>query len=156
MCAQYASEELTDALWDELQPLLQKHYHEIAHYSDIPLEPDRESYARLVGLGMFRVYTARVGGALVGYLAVIVSRSMHYKSALYANQDVLYVDPRYRGSRVGVRLIQYAHRALAADGVTVFFQHVKHREDLNIGPLLKRLGYEPIDDIWGIRLDRKG
>lgn len=159
---EYQAEPLSPGLWDEIAPLLEAHYHEIAHWRDMPLEPNREAYQRLSEVGSLRIYTARVAppaddrGRLVGYLCVLVSRSLHYRSFMFANQDVLFIDKPYRGTRAGIELIRYAHKALRADGVDVLFQHVKHREDINIGPVLGRLlGYEHVDDIWAVRLDQE-
>lgn len=154
--AVYATEALSDALWDEVSPLLAKHWHEVAHWKDVPLKPDREAYQRITDAGQLRVFTARVDGRLVGYLAIIIVGSLHY-SVRMAQQDVLFVDPSSRGTRIGVELIRYAHDALRADGVALLLQHVKARADLNVGPMLVRLlGYELVDEIYGIRLDREG
>lgn len=152
----YQTERLSPELWSELEPLLADHWHEVAHYSDIPLQPNRELYQRIEQTGGMRIYTAREASALVGYLAVFVAPSLHYASIKMANQDVLYVDQKHRGSRTGVGLIRFAHDALRGEGVTVIFQHVKHKASINIGPMLGRLlGYEQVDDIWAKRLDRE-
>lgn len=158
----YAIEHLSEALWEEVQPLLESHWHEVAHYADIPLKPNRDLYQRIDQTGGLRVYTARTAvpagdrGRLIGYLAVFVSHSLHYADHLMANQDVLFVDPLHRGSRCGVDLIRFAHERLREEGVSVLFQHVKHRSDINIGPMLTRLlGYEHVDDILAVRLDLK-
>jgi GNAT superfamily N-acetyltransferase len=153
----YQRETLSDALWSEVSPLLGAHYAEIAHYQDIALEPNRDAYARLQGNGGLRIYTARTPDwRLIGYLCVVVSTSLHYASHLFASQDVLYVDKAHRGQRTGVDLIRFAHDQLRSEGVSVLFQHVKHRSDINIGPMLGRLlGYEHVDDLWAVRLDQE-
>ncbi len=161
LAVDYATERLDAALWDEVSPLLESHWHEVAHYDDIPLDPDRERYAQISETNGLRVYTARKAipapdrGILIGYLAVFVAPSLHYRSATYAVQDVLYVDPLHRGTRAGIGLIRYAQDCLRAEGVTAIFQHVKARKELNIGPVLERiLHYELIDEVWGLRLDK--
>lgn len=152
----YATESLTDALWAELAPLLQQHADEIAHFRDLPLAPDFATYARIQANGGLRCYTARLNGQLIGYLAIFVSRSLHYSASIFANSDVLYIDPAHRGSRAGVGLITYCHDQLRAEGVTVLTQHVKARKDINVGPMLERLlGYEKVDELYAIRLDRE-
>ncbi len=152
----YQTEVLSTALWVELMPLLRAHAHEVAHYPDLPLDPDMETYAKIEATNGLRVYTARHEGALVGYLAFFVHRSLHYSGSVFAHSDVLYVDPAHRGTRTGVALIRYAHEQLKAEGVTVCFQHVKHTGALNIGPMLQRFfGYEHVDDLLAIRLDRE-
>lgn len=153
----YQQEILDDALWYEVQPLLFEHYDEIAHYKDIPLDPDHEGYVHIQAVGMLRIYTARTDtDKLIGYLAVFVTPNLHYRSVKSANQDVLFLHKSHRGSRAGIELIRFAHRSLKAEGVCVLMQHVKARADLNIGPMLGRLlGYERIDEVWGVRLDRE-
>jgi len=159
---QYAIEHLSDGLWQELHPLLEAHWHEVAHYDDIALNPHLDAYERIEKSGCLRIYTARAAapapdrGRLIGYLAVFVQPSLHYADRMFANQDVLFVDPLHRGSRCGVDLIRFAHDKLKAEGVSVLFQHVKARSDLNVGPMLERLlGYELVDQIYAVRLDRE-
>lgn len=149
----YAADRICPALIAELMPLLQAHYHEVAHFTDIPLDPNWDLYEKIDKMGNLRVYTARIDGVLVGYEAFFVNRSMHYQSALYACEDVLFVDRSARGARIGIGLMQFAHASLKAAGVTVVMHHTKHREDLNLAPLYRRVGLEPIDDLWGKRLD---
>lgn len=152
----YQNEKLSDALWDELMPLLADHWHEVGHYPDLALNPNREKYRQIESVGMLRIYTARAGTRLVGYLAAFIAPSLHYSPTLMANQDVLYVDPAYRGSRAGVSLIRFAHDRLRHEGVSVIFQHVKHKAAINIGPMLTRLlGYEHVDEIYAKRLDKE-
>lgn len=149
----YQTEPLSDSLWSELLPLLDAHWREVAHWRDLPLNPNREAYAKIEAAGMLRAYTARADGRLIGYIACVIAPSLHYAPHLFANQDVLYVDPAYRGFHFGAALIRFCHARLRDEGVTLLVQHGKHRSDLNIGPLLHRLGYEHVDDLWCIRLD---
>lgn len=55
----FAREPLTDALWDEAYPLLEAHWREVAHFQDIPLEPDVARYRANEQAGVIRFYTAR-------------------------------------------------------------------------------------------------
>jgi hypothetical protein len=49
-----------------------------------------------------------------------------------------------------MRLIEHADAQLAAEGVQVVFQHVKTAH--NFGPLLERLGYEHVENVYAKRL----
>lgn len=158
----YASEPLGDALWDELQPLLAANDAEIRHFtSDIPLDPDRATYEILGAKGAYRIFTARVEppagdrGRLVGYLGVFVSRSLHQRSITLASLDALFVDLAWRGGRTGRDLIRFAEGQLREAGVTTLYQHVKQRSDIAVGPLLARMGYRCVDEVWAIRLDQE-
>lgn len=139
-------------LWEQVQPLLEAHWHEIAHYDDILLAPDRALYERIDAMGGLRVYTARLDGALVGYVAYFVKSNIHYSASYQATQDVLFVAPEHRRSRIGMDLLRHADKELAAEGVQVVYQHVKVAH--NFGPLLERLGYEHVEHIYAKRLDR--
>ena len=136
---------------DEIRPLLVAHWEEIAHFKDIPLDPDWEMYRQIEATGALRIYTVREDARLVGYAVFFVRAHPHYKASVQATQDILYLDPPLRKQLVGARFIAWCDAELAADGVAVVYHHVKLAFDF--GPLLKRLGYEAIETVWGRRLD---
>lgn len=142
--------ERVSDLWDEAQPLLERHWEEIAHYKDIPLEPMKEAYRRLDDAGVSFLLTARLSGELVGYYLSAIVPNLHY-GFLQAIQDVLFVLPEHRKSRIGVGLIRVGEKRLHEAGARLIVHHVKVLHDF--GPLLKRLGYEHTEDIYWKRLD---
>lgn len=144
-------EPLTEALKAEAIPLLRSHYEEIAHYRDIPMDPDWDAYDALQKSGMLRICTARTGdGELVGYVCHIVRPHLHYRSALTAIQDVVFLREDHRGGGLGMKLIAFADQRLAGEGVKITMQHVKAAHDF--GPLLERMGYELVDHLYCRRL----
>lgn len=154
----YARESLTQELWDEILPLLHAHYHEVAHFKDMELNPHLSKYEQIQANDGLRIYTARLAdNVLVGYMVAFVARSLHYADHIFANQDILFVAKEHRGSRIGVDLIKYAHSRLRADdNVSTLYQHCKAKSELNIGPMLERLlHYELVDLIYAIRLDQE-
>lgn len=139
------------ALWAELWPLLVAHWEEIATWPDIPLDPDREAYAEADDAGLLRLYTARdAAGLLVGYAAYVVRTHLHYRHSKQAVQDVVYLRPECRRGRIGRQLLEYGDAQLAGEGVQVVYQHVKLTH--NFGPLLERLGYEHVENVYARRL----
>jgi len=148
---QFQRENINE-LWSDLAPLIEQHYQEIARYHDIPLNPDVEQYGQLENTGMFRIYTVRHDDQLIGYAAYLVSTNIHYMDSMQAHQDVLFVTPAYRKSRIGIQLIQYADKQLQQDGVQLVYHHVKINH--NFGPLLERLGYELNELLYVKRLDK--
>jgi hypothetical protein len=138
-------------VFDELMPLFEQHWREIAHYNDIALAPDREAYYAAEDVGALRVFTLRDGLRLIGYGVYFVKHNLHYSGCLMAAQDVLFLLPEFRKSRLGLSLITQCDAALATEGVQVVHQHVKLAHDF--GPLLKRIGYEAIETIYVKRLD---
>jgi GNAT superfamily N-acetyltransferase len=149
--ATFQREPLTPEFELEIAPLLSAHWAEIAHYRDIPLDPDWDIYRAIEKSGQLRIYTARKDGALVGYGVYFVRRGVHYKESLQANQDILFLTPEQRGKTVGYRLIKYADEELRKEHVQVVYHHVKEKHDFS--PLLERLGYVLVDKIYGRRLD---
>lgn len=142
-------------IYDEAQPLLIAHWHEIAFYPDVPLEPRRDVYERMDEAGALRIFIARDHGRLVGYVAYIVTPHMHYASMKVAAQDVLFLLPEYRGPgkagpAVGGGLIIFSERLLKEEGVQNVTQHVKRA--LDFSPLLRALGYEEMETTYSKRL----
>ena len=141
----YAQETLAQAL-TEMKPLFAEHWEEIAWRKDkIALAPDYAAYEALETKGVFKLYTARRGGALIGYACWFVSPLLHYKTTLCATNDIVYVDPRYRGG-TGMRLVRFSEAELKKLGVQVINLHIK--DCLNWGPLAQRAGFERTEANW--------
>ncbi len=152
--ASFQVEKLSDALWTELMPLLRLHYAEIAPWDDIPLSPDFARYAAIEAINALRIVTARsTEWGLIGYHCAVVMRGLHYSTITQAQQDVLWLAPAYRRSRVGSDLLTFAEEQLRAEGVTMIIQHTKVWPGFDLGPWLKRRGYEPLDMLYVKRLD---
>ncbi len=150
MIPTFSREPLTPQWFEEAMPLLRLHYKEIAHYQDIPLDPDEDAYLDAEKRGAIRCFVARDQfGLLMGYAVFFVRYNIHYKTSLQAIQDVIYVDPNKRG--IGARFIPWCDAKLKEEGVQVVYHHVK--DEHNFGPLLERIGYKLIDHIYGRRLD---
>lgn len=146
----FAREHVDDVI-DEIQPLLNEHWLEIASYPDIPFNPNYDQYRLAETSGQLRIFTARSDDRLIGYAIYLVSPALHYWQSLQAKQDVLYLLPAHRNGRVGWRLIEFADESLRRDGVQVVHQHVKIAH--NFGPLLERLGYTRLEYLYWRRLD---
>lgn len=150
MPATYQREKFAD-VYDEARPLLERHWREIAHYQDIALDPDVDGYLTIENAGCLRVFTARLDGALIGYVAFFVRPSMHSRTSPQALQDVLFLDPAHRHGRTGIGLIKFCDDELRDEGVHVAYQSVSARKDF--GPVLARLGYQPIETTYARRLN---
>ncbi len=145
----FATESFAKAKLD-IRPLLEKHWKEVAHYQDIPLDVDWARYAALDEVGILKIFTARSDmGQLLGYAIFVVQTNMHYRKSLQAMQDVLFISEQHRG--FGRKFIEWCDDQLRDDGVQAVYHHVKVSH--NFGPLLERMGYELIDRIYGRRLD---
>lgn len=150
MSVTYQSEPLDQFIPDAL-PLMKNHYAEVAHYQDIPFNPDWETYRVLEQSGTFRVFTARdEDDRLIGYACFFIHPNIHYKTSKQAVQDVLYIDPGSRG--FGRHFIDWCDSQLRGEGVQTVYHHVKYANDY--GSALVKLGYEKIEAVYGRRLDR--
>lgn len=144
-------QELLNDTRDAATSLLWAHWREVALNKDIiPLDPDWDAYERLEDDGKLRIFTARDGIKLVGYFVVIVSSHLHYKSTLFAENDLIYLDPDYRKGHVAARLIRFAEKCLREDGVTVLMINTKDHRPFD--PLLVRSGYGLVERVYGKRL----
>jgi GNAT superfamily N-acetyltransferase len=139
----------------EIRPLLERHWQEVAHYPDIPLTPNWDAYEQFQTAGILRIYTGRDYGRLIGYSVFTVHKGVHYSTSLEADEDLVFVLPEHRKGRFGLQLMQFAERQLAAENVQLVKRRTKVAERLNFGALLERMGYEPIDVIYGKRLDKR-
>ncbi len=174
----FAAEPLSADLWAEAMPLLVAHWAEVAHFKDIPLEPDLAVYRQADVNGAVRVFTARkppadatrcqqtdtpglcwnckpgpckkYGSRLVGYALFFVRANPHYASSVQAVQDVLYIAPECRGI-TSYRFIRWCDEQLKAAGVEAVYQHSKAAHDF--GGLLEHQGYERVDIIYAKRLN---
>lgn len=137
-------------LWNEALPLLVAHWHEVAHFKDIVLDPDVERYNKAQEMGALVVHTARRDRRLVGYIAWFVGPNGHYRNSIQAVQDVIYIDPAERHGSMVLRFIKWSEWQLAEQGVEAAYHHLKARKDWS--PLLERLGHQLVDLIYARRL----
>lgn len=151
----FQRETLTPSLFEEMKPLLEKHFKEIAHYQDIALDPAIDQYLAMEKCGALRVFTARefVDGIemLAGYCIFFIRHNLHYKQSLQASQDIIFIHPAFRNAGFGTKFISFCDEELRKEGVQVVYHHVKTAH--NFGPLLERLDYQLVDLIYGRRLD---
>jgi len=134
----------------EAKKLFEKHYLEIAHFQDIELNIDEESYLAMEKARAIRVFTARDEDyTLLGYAIFIMRYNLHYKDSYQAVQDVIYIDKDKRG--FGLDFIDWCDEQLKSEGVQVIYHHVKEKH--NFGPSLEKLGYELVDLIYARKVD---
>jgi hypothetical protein len=145
---EYRIEKWNQDLIEELKPLTERHYQEVAlDKQHIPLAPDWTRYTKIAELGSLLVVGARDKDKLVGYSVFYISEMMHYMTTLSASNDVVYLAPEYRTGFAGVKLIKASETALKARGVTKVIWHVKFAKDFR--KILYRMGYCDEDAVVG-------
>lgn len=136
----YAVESWFD-IRDEVQPLFQRHWEEIAADRDtIPLVVDFDSYDALANADSLHIITARESGVLVGYFFSVVRTHLHYRETLFGFADIFYLLPEHRKGMAGVRLITETEKSLKTLGVKKMFAATKPWMD--VGLIFKRQGFE--------------
>jgi GNAT superfamily N-acetyltransferase len=144
----YAVEDYL-AVLPELRGLYPAHWAEIALDHDaIKLDPDYESYERMANAGILHLVTARNDGELVGYHLSMIHPHLHYRASLTCFTDVFYLKPEYRQGMIGYRLLKTFRDSAKARGVQKIYMGTKLARD--IGPLLARLGFTPIERLYSM------
>ncbi|MGH8277870.1 MAG: GNAT family N-acetyltransferase, partial [Steroidobacteraceae bacterium] len=119
----FGRESLAQVRSADLDALLMRHYLEIAHFKDIPLEVDWDRYAIAEEQGRLRAFTARAGTQLIGYAGFLVGSNLHFKTSLQAVQDVLFLVPEYRNRHIGLQFLRYCDEELRSEGVQAVYLH---------------------------------
>lgn len=144
----FARETMAQA-YPDIARLLHEHWRTLARNQDtIPLAVDEEAYRRADADGRMFVATARnETGVLVGYAVYFLRYHPHYVTTLWASSDVFWLTPSARGAGVGMRLFAFVEAELQALGVKVMNTSFKLAHP-QAGPLLARLGHEPIESTY--------
>lgn len=147
----FSRESLQDNII-EAESLLKEHWGEIAHYKDIPLDPNYDEYINLENAGIVRCFVARSGrdNSMVGYGVYFVRHNLHYRNSLQAVQDIIFIKKEHRGK--GGAFLFWCDEQLKNEGVQAVYHHVKTEH--NFGPVLERMSYELVDLIYARRLDK--
>lgn len=145
----FAKEPMSDDLVEEMVPLAARHFNEIASFPDIKPSIDFDFYNGAQSQGVLRIFTAR-NGALAGYAVFVVAKHPHHSESLQATQDLIFLAPEYRKGDAGLSFLRWCDQQLKDDGVQVVY----HSSDLkrDIGPVLERIGYQHIQNVWARRL----
>lgn len=132
--------------------LFQNHWREIALDKDtVPLDVDWRRYYAAEAEGLWRVFAARDGKRIVGYISWYIGPHVRYKSTTYCAADVFYLDPAYRKGTTGYRMIKAALEALPRP-CKVLMTEKLHFKEGRVGRLFERLGLRPIEQVYSMTL----
>jgi len=140
-------EETFDQVIDEIKPLLEDHWEEIALHKDtIKLNPDYARYEQMFKSGQMRIVTARDDGKLVGYCILLLYHHIHYKDQFMAMDDIFFIAKDYRKGLTGVKLFIKTEEIMKQYGVKKLSMNVKVHQD--VGPIFERLGYKETERMF--------
>ena len=129
---------------DSCEELVTKNYDEISVEPErIPLDVDWWRYGELSRRGELICVIARENGKLVAYSLYFLSHPIHFKSTLVGVNDVLYIDPAYRGEGLGQAMIRFGEEACFQAGAIMVRMHAKYKNELI--PLLRKMGYKDME-----------
>jgi hypothetical protein len=146
MTATYQREHVPVA-WPEISELTRLNHAETNLFGD-ELRIDPERYAQMEEDGIYRVFTIRKAGELVGYCGFVIYNPLHHIHAKHACQDVLFIKKGHRGH--AVRFVSYCDGELRKLGVQIVLQHSPKSKDWS--PVLKRLDYQELETTYFRRL----
>lgn len=141
--------ETAESAWDDIVPLIKSHFLEISYHSDIPMSPDKAMYLAADKGGFYKLFTARVGGKLVGYAGYFLQRHPHV-NAIQANSDLIYIKPDYRKHGIGRALISFADAKLKQVGCSIVYLSLSEKMDFS--KMIEPMGYTPVDRSYARRL----
>ena len=140
-------EETFDQVIDEIKPLLEDHWEEIAlHKDSIKLNPDYARYEQMFKNGNMRIVTARDDAKLVGYCIMMLYNHIHYKDQYMAMDDIFFIAKDYRKGLTGVKLFIKTEEIMKQYGVTKLSMNVKVHQD--VGAIFERLGYKETERMF--------
>jgi len=140
----FAVEQFKTA-YDEAQPLLCRHWDEIAkNKSLLKLNPDESLYEKM-GQNILLI-TARADGRLVGYFLWFLIKHPHYKHVTVAEEDLHFLLPEFRRGLTGYNLMKAACQAAIDQGAELLVSREKIGHE-HPG-IMKRLGFVPTDIVY--------
>jgi GNAT superfamily N-acetyltransferase len=134
----------------EAEHLLKMHWEELALNKDtVFLKPDVVKYNLLQETGILHnIVVYNNAQIVVGYCVLLVQPNLHYSESIFGYVDVIYVDPAYRNSTIGARLLIAVEKLAKELKVNVLTHHAKPNVPMIIRPL-EKLGYSLYEYIYG-------
>lgn len=135
---------------EEVKPMLQLHYEELALNKDkVPLAPQYEVYKARDDMGQVMVVTLREKGRLVGYFVGFIAPGLHYQTCLTLTMDIFWTHPDIRGGLAGVKLFRTVEKEAKRRGVhRIFYGSKMHKDASRLFEFLKMDAVETYYSKW--------
>lgn len=139
--------EFISEVRDEIEPMLEQHYLEVAMYQDhIKLNPDWQGYENMEDMDLMYIFTMRDDEKLVGYSVFFITPHLHYQDHEYAVNDIVYIDPEYRGTEHTPNFFMYCQDEMKDNGASVITYHMKVFKPFHT--LMEILGYDHAEHLY--------
>lgn len=137
-----ATEFIEDMAW-----MLPAHREELTTNKELmKINPDMETYAALQGLGKLLSVGVFDDEKMVGYSINIVHPMLHYADVLTCQNDLLYVDMKYRRGVIGLKLMRETERLARERGCQMVTWHAKFGTPLFA--ILEKLKYRKQEAVY--------
>lgn len=152
MTLKFEFEPLEVLLDDGVEQLVEQHWGEIAlDKADVPLAIDWTAMLADELNGTFKVFTARDGARLVGYVSCHLFYPARYTATLYVNDDVLWLHPDYRKGLAGYRMLAAFLRAIPKPCKVQMKEKLTFKEG-RVGKIFERLGLTAVETVYSAYL----
>jgi len=129
-----------------LQDLFAQHYDEVYEgRNPFPPAPDFDMYAKMESIDMAFGLFAYYEEIIVGYSVNFLAPNMHSKGFITCNNDVLFVDPLFRDTPLGLRLLKETEKHAKSKGASLMVWNTPLNTSLV--KILPRLGYNKIEEV---------
>lgn len=143
--------EQLEPILEEIKPLLQPHYEELALDKEhVPLYPQYDEYIRRERLGNLVMATVRKDGVLAGYLIAFVAPGLHYKTCLTCHMDIIRIAEWARGGMTALKLMRCFMKETRRRGVNRWFMGKKIHAGIDIGRLYEAFGFRPVEVTYSL------
>lgn len=120
---EYAVEKLTTELIQELLPLQEEYWRQVAGpFHNFPPDVDWATYLRAEELGRLRFVVGREEGEVRGGAFIVLGPHPHY-ACISASLPLLFIHPDQRYGREGFRLLKLAEDTAAKAGAQMLMTH---------------------------------
>lgn len=138
----YQQETLLDWMKDS-RALLTEHFKELGLDQDLEISPDYDKMEIMERCGIWKIFTARESGKLVGYVLAVFSPHLHYStSPPMLIVDAYYVSPTARNG-TGAVLLKFAEVWAKKHGAIKMYLSCKVHKDHS--ELFRALGFRLSD-----------
>jgi GNAT superfamily N-acetyltransferase len=137
-------------VFEDAYDLVRMHWEELAINKDtVPMDPNVEQFEELQKTNVLHNLVVYHEGKIIGYSFIIVTPALHYKSTVFAQVDVVYVHPDYRGvDGIGMELLKRTELLAKNLGAKVIVHHAKPHMPQIIKPL-EYLDYSLYEHMYG-------
>jgi hypothetical protein len=147
----YQWEPVADLFNDtETRDLVREQWEELALNRHIPLAVDVGRLAALERQGLYRIWTMRRDGLLVGFIEFTLTSPLHHAKTLYAFDGGHFIHPEFRNPFLWCRMWRKALDALAGIGVKMVIAHDNPLRPMT--PAFHRLGFWPAGRMYAKEL----